>query len=443
MNKNLQPIVVIVSGGKGSRLALGDLPKPMVDIDGVPLLERTVTNLAGQGIRHFIFLTGHGASVIAGHFGNGSKFGVTIEYFEEQTPLGTAGGFDRLREKLTTPFLVCYGDLLFDIDIKRFMSWATRRGGLGSLYVHPNDHPFDSDLIDADEDGQIIRFVSKPHDGENCGNLVNAAFYWLTPEALDFIPRGADTVLDWGHDVFPAIVSSGKMLFAYRGSEYLRDIGTPGRLAVARSDFVSGVVAKRCYRNKQRAIFLDRDGVLNREIGGVFRPEFFELMPDVPESVRRINQSDFLAICVTNQSAIAKGFMTFDDLKQVHWRLDAELARSGAFLDDLFFCPHHPERGFPDEVAELKIDCMCRKPKPGMLLAAAERHNLDLRRCYLIGDAVRDIDAAAAVGATGLLIQTGESMDDLMADEGACRARVYGSFGQALDMIFSNERGEG
>lgn len=430
-------------GGKGTRLGLGSLPKPMVDIGGAPLLERTVTNLAGQGVRHFIFLAGHSASYIADHFGAGERFGVTIDIVEERVPLGTAGGFDLIRDRLTRPFLVGYGDVLFDIDIERFVSSAVARGGLGTLYVHPNDHPFDSDLLEVDDNFGVVRFVPKPHHGADCGNLVNAAFYCLSPGILAFIPRGIDRILDWGRDVFPAVASSGGRLFAYRGTEYLKDIGTPDRLERARTDFMSGRVASRSYRRQQRAIFLDRDGVLNREIDGVLSPDMLELMPDAGESVKRINRSEFLAICVTNQPAVAKGFMTFDDLKLVHWRLDADLAKSGGYLDDLLFCPHHPERGFPNEVVSLKIDCGCRKPKPGMLLAAAERHNIDLRQSYLIGDNMRDLWAATAVGMPSLLVggkKNSEPEVTNFGEFGSCRFEECPTLRLALDVIFSKEQ---
>lgn len=435
--------VVIAVGGKGTRLGLGPLPKPMVDIEGVPLLQRTVTNLAEQGVRHFIFLAGYGASYIADHFDDEQCCGATIDIIEEPVPLGTAGGFDLIRERLTEPFLVGYGDVLFDVDIARFSSWTLQRGGLGALYAHPNDHPFDSDLLEVGDDADIVRFVSKSHEDVDCGNLVNAAFYCLSPEILTFIPRGVNQVLDWGRDVFPQVVKSGGRLFAYRGTEYLKDIGTPDRLARARDDFASGRAAKRSYRHKQRAIFLDRDGVLNREVDGVLRPDMLELMPDAADSVKRINMSEFLAICVTNQPAVAKGFMTFDDLKRVHWRLDADLAQSGAFLDDLFFCPHHPERGFANEVPALKIDCGCRKPKPGMLLAAAERHNIDLRHSYLIGDDIRDIGAAAAAGTASFLVG-GKKYPDIksagLARDGAYRFEECATLACAVDAIFSRER---
>jgi D,D-heptose 1,7-bisphosphate phosphatase len=427
------PAVVLV-GGRGTRLGLGDLPKPMVDFCGKPLLERIVMGLEQQRIRRFVFLAGHGARKIEEHFGNGERLGVNIEVVREETPLGTAGSFDLVRDRMRTPFLVFYGDVVFDIDVERFLAFAREHGGAGTLYVHPNDHPFDSDLVDIGENGRVSRFVSKPHGENDCGNLVSAAIYYLTPEILEFVPSAPSGPVDWGRDIFPEVVAANRMLYAYRGTEYVKDIGTPDRLTKAKRAFELGRIAERSYARKQRAIFLDRDGVLNEEIDGVFRPKMLKLLPGAGETVKRINDSSFLAICITNQPAVAKGFMTLDDLKRVHWELDAALARSGAFLDDLFFCPHHPERGFQGEVTELKFDCACRKPKPGMLLAAAKRHNIDLSRSYFIGDDMRDMLAGEAAGVACYLVGGDRQKEDKP------RFRRADTLSEAVEDVLAREK---
>jgi histidinol-phosphate phosphatase family protein len=391
---------VFLAGGKGTRLGLGGLPKPMVDMHGLPLLQRMVAGLAAQGVRRFIILAGHGAAHIEAHFAAHAPAGAAVEIVIEDAPLGTAGSFTQLRGHLDRPFLVVYGDVLFDADIARFLAYAGDKGGAGTLYVHPNDHPEDSDLVDADEDGNVRAFISKPHRNPDCGNLVNAAFYLFDPVVLDYLPERAEGVIDWGADVLPGIAARGEhALYAYRGSEYLKDIGTPKRIERGRNDFAAGTVAARSYRKPQRAIFLDRDGVLNREIDGVFRPEMLELIPGTGAALARVNKSGLLAIGVTNQPAIAKGFMSFEDLRAVHNRLDWALAEDGGgYLDDLLYCPHHPERGFEGERPELKIACECRKPAPGMLHTAAGRHNIDLSASWMIGDHARDIEAGLAAG---------------------------------------------
>lgn len=397
---------VFLVGGKGSRLGLGDIPKPMVDLHGIPLLERMVTGLSAQGVRDFLFLAGHGAAYIEEHFRNRIPSGCALDIVVEPAPLGTAGSFTQLRSRLERPFLVVYGDVLFDVDIARFLAFADTKGGAGTLYVHPNDHPEDSDLVDADEEGLVRAFISKPHQARNCGNLVNAAFYLFDPVVLDYLPDQADTVIDWGTDVLPAITAAGAhSIYAYRGSEYLKDIGTRDRIERGRRDWTAGTVAARNYQHRQRAVFFDRDGVLNREVDGVLRPDMLELLHGAGEALARVNKSGLLAIGVTNQPAIAKGFMSFSDLQAVHNSLDWALAEDGGgYLDDMLYCPHHPERGFEGERAALKIDCDCRKPAPGMLRTAALRHNIDLDQSWLIGDHARDIEAAQAAGCQAVMV---------------------------------------
>ncbi|MFL5240443.1 MAG: HAD-IIIA family hydrolase [Rhizomicrobium sp.] len=402
---------IVLAGGKGTRLGLDDIPKALAPIDGVPLLERTVRNAVRDGFTDFVFLTGHMAEAIEKHFGDGSRFGAQIAYVVEREPLGTAGSFNQIRELLTEPFLVIYGDVLMDVDLAAFSRFGVEKGGAGTLFVHPNDHPFDSDLVESDCDNRIVAFHPKPHEEANhYPNLVSAALYVLAPAALDFIPPGG--VYDWGRDVFPRF-SGAAPLYAYRSCEYVKDMGTPDRLDQVEQDLRSGKVERLSLRNRKPALFLDRDGVINVEINGVHSPGHVELIPGAAEAIRAFNNLGVPVVCVTNQPDLAKGFMSWEDLRAVGGEIDGQLAASaGAYLDDIRVCPHHPERGWPGEVKSLKVECECRKPKPGMLRDAALFHNIDLSRSWLIGDRYADIAAAQAAGARSILVLTGHAGDD-------------------------------
>jgi histidinol-phosphate phosphatase family protein len=403
--------VIVLAGGKGTRLGLHDIPKALAPIDGVPLLERTVRNAVRDGFSDFVFLTGHMADAIEKHFGDGSRFGARIAHIVEREPLGTAGSFNQIRKLLTEPFVVIYGDVLMDVDLAAFTRFSLNKGGAGALFVHPNDHPFDSDLVESDYDSRIVAFHPKPHDEANhYPNLVSAALYVLAPSALDFIPSSGAS--DWGRDVFPRL-SGHAPLYAYRSCEYVKDMGTPDRLDRVEQDLRSGKVERLSLRNRKPALFLDRDGVINVEINGVHSPGQVELIPGAAEAIRAFNELGVPVICVTNQPDLAKGFMSWEDLRAVGGEIDSQLAASaGAYLDDIRVCPHHPEKGWPREVESLKVDCECRKPLPGLLRDAALFHNIDLGQSWLIGDRFADIAAGQAAGARSILVLTGHAGDD-------------------------------
>lgn len=402
---------VVLAGGKGTRLGLEDIPKVMVPVDGIPLLERTIRAAVRDGVTDFIFLNGHLATVIEAYFGDGSAFGATIRHVVEAEPLGTAGSFNQIRDLLTEPFFVIYGDVLMDVDLRAFARFALDHGGAGSLFVHPNDHPFDSDLVETDCDRRIVAFHPKPHDASaHYPNLVNAALYVLTPATLDFVPPvGAS---DWGRDVFPSLAEA-LPLYGYRSCEYIKDVGTPDRLERAERHLRAGRVARLALRTRKPALFLDRDGVINEEVDGVFAPRQVKLVAGSAAAIRAFNDAGVPVICVTNQPGLAKGFMQWHDLRAVGGEIDHQLAEeAGAYLDDILICPHHPEAGWPGEVEQLKIECECRKPKDGMLRQAASTHNIDLARSWLVGDRYCDIAAARAAGAKSVLVTGGHGGHD-------------------------------
>lgn len=403
--------VVVLAGGRGTRLGLSEIPKVLVPVNGVPLLERTVVGAVRDGFTDFHFLTGFLGDVIERHFGDGSRFGATIQYVREAEALGTAGCFNQVRDRLSEPFVVVYGDILMDVDLGAFARFALAKGGAGTLFAHPNDHPFDSDLLEADQDDRILAVHPKPHPaGVHHPNLVSAALYVLDPCALDFVDEHEPS--DWGRDVLPR-VAKAQPLFAYRSCEYLKDIGTPDRLARAERHLREGRLERLALRTAKPAIFLDRDGVINEERNGVHDAGQVALIPGAAQAIRSFNEAGIPVVCVTNQPDLAKGMMGWDDLRAVNGEIDYLLAEeAGAYIDDMLICPHHPERGWPGEVAELKVECDCRKPGDGMLRRAAATHHIDLQRSWLVGDRYCDVAAGASAGVRTILVKTGHDGND-------------------------------
>lgn len=423
---------IIMAGGRGTRLAehTERLPKPLVPVAGVPILERELAVLRSQGFTDILITVSYLGSAIQDYFGDGSKcspvtgepFGVRIEYFEEQEPLGNAGALLKLRPRLQEPFLLLNADVLFDVDLHRFAAFHREHGSLATLLTHPNAHPYDSGLIVSAEDGRVLQWLAKEDDRPvYYSNRVNAGLHIISPEALD--RAGIDAALvgtldtatgqrikvDLDRQILKPLAGTG-LLSCYDSPEYVKDMGTPERLEQAEQDCRNGLVAARNLSRPQRAVFLDRDGTLNRFAGYVRSPENFELLLKVAEAVRRLNEAGWLCIVATNQPVVARGELSLEGLRLIHQKLETELGQQGAYVDAIYACTHHPDKGFPGEVSELKFDCSCRKPKPGMLLVAAERYNIDLTASWMIGDSWRDMECGLAAG-THTCLLTGDGTE--------------------------------
>lgn len=397
---------VIMAGGRGTRIAsiAHDIPKPMLPIEGIPVLEHEMECLRQQGFDDIILTVGHLGQRIVDYFGDGSgyspatgrPFGVKIQYYFEQEPLGNAGALFRLRDKLTEDFLLLNGDVMFDVDFHRFVAYHKRMGGLATLFAHPNSHPYDSGLLVAGADGSVAQWLAR-EDARPAyyQNLVNAGLHVLHPSILARPVAGPRVDLD--RDLLKPMAGSGRM-FAYNSPEYVKDMGTPERYHDVCRDFSSGLVHKRNLLHKQKAIFLDRDGTLNHYVGFLRNIDEFELLPGAAEAVALINASGYLAVVITNQPVIARGEVSEEALRQIHNKMETLLGLEGAYLDGIYVCPHHPEHGFAGERPELKIVCECRKPKPGLLLQAASDLNIDLASSWMIGDSESDLLAGRAAG---------------------------------------------
>lgn len=404
--------VVIMAGGKGTRIASvkSDVPKPMIPICGKPILEWQIENLKACGLTDITLVIGYLGHVIKDYFGDGKKFGVTISYFIEENPLGTAGALFKMSE-LTDDFLLLCGDVILDVDFNRFINFHMKNHAWASLMAHPNGHPYDSSLLVTEvippqvpggnpiDTHRVVKWLNKEDERLYYKNRVNAGIEIISPELLKetmkhFVPRHPETPnkIDLDRDVLKQNIPSGK-IFAYDTPEYIKDMGTPDRYYEVENDIQEGKVKARNLKNKQKAIFLDRDGTINKYVGFLTTPEQFELLPGVAEAIKKINKSGYLAIVVTNQPVIARGDCTWDKLQKIHNKMETELGKEGAFLDAIYICPHHKDKGFEGERPEYKYDCDCRKPKPGMLLKAAEDFNIELSQSYMIGDGFNDVQA--------------------------------------------------
>ncbi len=420
---------VIMAGGKGTRIASvnSDVPKPMIPIGGKPILEYTVEILKKQGYREIILVVGHLGEVIKNYFGDGSEWGVSISYITEETPLGTAGALFYLKDKIDADFLLINGDIIFDVDIQKFYRHHKQNHCMATILTHPNSHPYDSGLIIAEEDGKVSRWLAKEDERKWYRNRVNAGLHILSPKVLERFTTLQKVDLD--RDVLKKLISEGE-LYIYDSPEYVKDMGTPDRYEAVARDLESGRVAQRNLLRQQRAVFLDRDGTINKYVGFLRNPDEFELIDGVAESIRKINESGYLAIVVTNQPVVARGEVTTDELREIHNKMETLLGQEGAYVDAIFYCPHHPHSGYEGEVRELKIDCPCRKPKPGMLLEAAGKYNIDLRNSWMIGDGDNDMLAGMAAGC---------KVAGIGSDITVNGVQTYGSLQECISQILKGE----
>lgn len=408
--------VVIMAGGKGTRIAgiKSDVPKPMIPIVGKPILEWQIDNLKACGLTDITLVIGYLGNVIQEYFGDGSKFGVNIDYFVEETPLGTAGALFKMN--LVEDFLLMCGDVILDVDFNRFIEFHHKNQAWASLMAHPNGHPYDSSLLVTEilppqelgglpvDTHRVVRWMNKEDERLYYKNRVNAGIEIISSELLketmkNYIPRHPKNPdkMDLDRDVLKPNIPTGR-IFAYDTPEYIKDMGTPDRYYEVEEDIKTGKVKARNLKNKQKAFFLDRDGTINKYVGFLTSPEKFELMPGVAEAIKIINKSGYLAIVVTNQPVIARGDCTWDELQTIHDKMETELGRAGAFVDAIYICPHHPDRGFDGERLEYKVECRCRKPKAGLLYIAAKDYNIDISQSYMIGDSSNDMKAGLAAG---------------------------------------------
>ena len=419
---------VIMAGGKGTRISsvASDIPKPMIPIEGKPVLERELECLRDQGFTDILLTVSHLGSVIMDYFGDGTKrspatgkpFGVHIEYYFEQEPLGNAGALFKIKEKLDSDFLLLNADAVFDVDFNRFVNFHREHGGMVTLFTHPNSHPYDSGLIVADKNGAVSQWLTKEEDRPRYyRNRVNAGLHVINPAILEQSGVDAGKVGSVGEDgkivkidldrqILKPLEGTGKM-FCYDSPEYVKDMGTPERYDSVCADYKAGRVSGKNLKNKQKAIFLDRDGTINRYVGFLRKIDAFELIDGVADAVRTINASGYLAIVVTNQPVIARGEVSFEELEEIHQKMETLLGKEGAYLDGIYFCPHHPDKGYEGERPELKFDCECRKPKPGMLLKAAKEFHIDLAKSWMVGDGEHDIKAGQNAGCQTALIGKG------------------------------------
>ncbi|MEQ1948698.1 MAG: HAD-IIIA family hydrolase [Bryobacteraceae bacterium] len=402
--------LVIIAGGQGVRLATvsGDLPKALVPVGDKPVLQHQLELAARFGVRKVTILAGHLASRITDFTGDGSRFGLSVRVLVEDQPMGNAGALLQHLDSLPEQFLAMYGDVMLAVDLQKMAQQHLERNADLTMLVHPNDHPNDSDLIETDAHGWATAIHAYPHPEDRFyNNLVNAGLYVIRREALRGFVEGP-AKRDFTKVILRGLLASAARVFAYRSAEYIKDMGTPARLEKVDADWRAGKI-QLAAGGARPVVFLDRDGTLNVEKGHLGRHEDLEVFPGVGAALKQLRHAGYALVVLTNQPVIARGEASEEDVAAIHRKLEWELGKDGAFLDAIYYCPHHPDSGFAGERPELKFRCECRKPATGLFEQACRDLPVDVARSWMIGDQAMDIEMARRAGLRSVRVTHGSA----------------------------------
>ena len=232
---------VIMAGGKGTRLGnlTRTVPKPMIQVCGKPVLEHQLEVMSRHGISEVFLLTEHLADVIEKGLGGRDHSAIQLRFMREERPLGTAGALRPLQDRMDDDFIVIFGDLIMNMDLRRLLEVHKRNRSDVTLVVHPTDHPQDSDLVETDAQDRITKIHLKPHAGPVQG-LGNSGVHVFSRAIFDYL--GGSEKLDLMKGVLPRMLQEGRGLYAYNTDEYIKDMGTPDRLARVERDILAGKV---------------------------------------------------------------------------------------------------------------------------------------------------------------------------------------------------------
>ena len=391
--------IAILAGGFGTRLKKinSDIPKSMTMINGKPLLYHQLLECKKYSFERITMFLHYKSDHIKDYFGDGTDMGLKIQYCLEDTPRGTAGAIIDGLETLDDNFIVLCGDTYFNINLQNFYKYHLKRKSSLTLFTHPNNHPYDSDIIISNNMDEVESIEVPPHDHKKLPNLVSSGVYAFNRDAIRSYDSHLEKI-DLSSHLIPYLIDEARRVYSYKSVEYIKDMGTPERLEMVKRDINNRKPESLSCENKRKAIFLDRDGTLIEEKGHITDFSQINIFPFTAESLKRINDSGYLCIVITNQPVIAMGKISLKDLDEINSIVVKSCLSIGLKIDVVTFCPHHPHKGFEKELEVLKVDCFCRKPNPGLFMEQAFLRNIDLKKSLMIGDSDNDRYAAKNSG---------------------------------------------
>ncbi len=408
---------VILAGGKGTRLKkiLNGLPKPLVKINNKSLLDHQIDLLTKYKIFNIYILVNYKSQIIKNHIEKKYQ-NINIKILDDgENPLGTGGSILHHLNNFPENFFVLYGDTFLDVNLKKFAEFHFKIKSELSLFVHPNSHPYDSDIVICNSKKRVIDISGYPHDKYfYSSNLVNAALYVVNKETLLSVNCfNKKDIVDFAKHVIPDCLINKKKVFAYKSREYIKDCGTVDRLNSVENDFKNNKHTKLSFDSESNIIFLDRDGTLIENIDYLKNINQIKFITGSFDALKRFNKNGNLVAMVTNQPVISRGELNEKELNDIHRYIEWEIGKNGAYIDELEYCPHHPDSGFMGEVKSLKINCDCRKPNTGMLNKIARLNKINQSKSWIIGDSTSDIRCGNNFGIKSVLVNTGLCGSDM------------------------------
>lgn len=387
---------VFLVGGRGTRLGAltAQTPKPLLEVAGTPFLDYLIRNVARYGIRNVLLLAGYLGDTVERRYRDfGRAHNIEIECVIELHEAGTAGALHFARDHLHETFLLFNGDTFFDINILDLALLPAPQDWLAKVALRRIEDASRYGVVTM-RGNQICTMAERGTFGEG---LINGGIYLLRRAIVDKV-REIPCSLE--ADIFPDLAAKGQV-FGRGYDGFFLDIGIPSDFTRAQT-----IIPRHMHRP---AVFFDRDGILNEDLGYVHRPADFVWRPGAIDAIKLLNDSGYYTFVVTNQAGVARGLYSEAVVQDLHHWMAGELGLRGAHIDEFYYCPHHPE----GTQSGYGVVCDCRKPGPGMLLSALAKWPIDHKGSFMIGDKPWDVEAAEAAGIRGVLSGGGNLRDEI------------------------------
>ena len=393
---------VIQTGGEGSRLKkiTKGQSKSLVKVNNKRIIDFQIENISRFKTQKIVILNNEKYKSLEKFLNK--KYEENFFFINEKKKLGTGGSLYGLNKVKEDNFIMFYGDLVFNFDFKKFYEFHRDKKSDLTIVTHPNNHPYDSDLVVTDKDNRVIKFYNKPHKKKNIGNNCVAGIFAFNKKILKVIKK--NKFQDFSKHIIPILLKKKFKVSSFYSREYIKDAGTVDRIKQVQNDIKSRKFHKQNINKKIPAVFLDKDGVLNKQVDSKHYQNIKKIYPNIVKAIKIINAKSYLVVVVTNQPAIAKGIVKETKVLEDFRYLETYLGLRGCYIDRIYYCPCHPDRGFKGEIKKFKRICSWRKPNNGMILHATKKLNIDLKKSVMIGDSEVDYLAAKKSQLNFLLI---------------------------------------